>query len=214
MQALLGFHSEARRLRHVRAHYRGMFLCIPQDAGYKLRLRAALPQVKRLIRVLAKDTDFWHDPVWICDSTPVPCGTSRPTVKRSEVAGWASYGYCSSHSRFYWGLRLFLVCAPTGMPILWALANPKIDEREVLAARRSEPPPMPWMPPTTPPADPPDNVQPAPAPAPQTHERPVSTSAPEGGGAACNEVFMRRTSGPAGTAPAPCPSGWPLKPPL
>ncbi|MDP9845034.1 hypothetical protein J2853_004245 [Streptosporangium lutulentum] len=32
------------------------------------------------------------------------------------------------------GLRLYLVCTPTGMPILWALANPKIGEREVLAA--------------------------------------------------------------------------------
>jgi hypothetical protein len=49
------------------------------------------------------------------------------------LAGWAGYGYCASHSRF-WGLRLYLVCTPTGMPILWALANPKIGEREVLAA--------------------------------------------------------------------------------
>jgi hypothetical protein len=30
--------------------------------------------------------------------------------------------------------RLYLVCTPTGMPIMWALANPKIGEREVLAA--------------------------------------------------------------------------------
>jgi hypothetical protein len=29
---------------------------------------------------------------------------------------------------------LYLVCTPTGMPILWALANPKLDEREVLMA--------------------------------------------------------------------------------
>ncbi|MFF7214931.1 transposase, partial [Streptomyces sp. NPDC008238] len=34
----------------------------------------------------------------------------------------------------YWGLRLFLICTPAGMPITWALASPKIDEREVLAA--------------------------------------------------------------------------------
>lgn len=57
---------------------------------------------------------------------------SRPTVERSDLAGRA--GYCASHSRFYWGLRLFLVCTPTGMPITWALASPTIDEREVLAA--------------------------------------------------------------------------------
>lgn len=59
---------------------------------------------------------------------------SRPTVQRSDLAGWAGYGYCTSHSRFFWGLRLYLVCTPTRMPIMWALANPKIGEREVLAA--------------------------------------------------------------------------------
>lgn len=59
---------------------------------------------------------------------------SRPTVKRSELAGWAGYGYCASHSRFYRGLKLYLVCTPAGMPILWAMADPKIVEREVLSA--------------------------------------------------------------------------------
>jgi Transposase DDE domain len=134
MQALLGFGCEARWLRHVRAHYRHLFPFIPLQPGYNKRLRAALPQFKRVIRMLARDTDFWCDTVWITDSTPVPCGTSRPTVKRSALAGWANYGYCASHHRFFWGLRLYLVCTPAGMPILWALADPKIDEREVLAA--------------------------------------------------------------------------------
>jgi len=134
MQAMLGFHCEARWLRHARAHYRHLFPFIPQDPGYNKRLRAALPQIKRVIRTLATDTDFWHDPVWITDSTPVPCGMSRPTVRRSQLAGWAGYGYCASHSRFFWGLRLYLVCTPAGMPVLWALADPKLGEREVLEA--------------------------------------------------------------------------------
>ena len=50
------------------------------------------------VRVLAADSDFWFDNVWIADSTPVECGRSRPTVKRSDMAGWANYGYCASHS--------------------------------------------------------------------------------------------------------------------
>jgi hypothetical protein len=133
-QALLGYHSEARWLRYARKHLSCMFPYLPQRAGYNKRLRAALPLVKRIIRDLARDSDFWTDTVWITDSTPVPCGTSRPTVQRSNLAGWAGYGYCASHSRFFWGLRLYLVCTPTGMPILWALADPKLDEREVLAA--------------------------------------------------------------------------------
>jgi hypothetical protein len=134
MQAMLGFHSDARWLRHARRHLGHLFPFLPLQPGYNKRLRAALPQIKRIIRTLATDTDFWHDTVWITDSTPVPCGTSRPTALRSELAGWANYGYCASHSRFFWGLRLYLVCTPAGMPILWALADPKIGEREVLAA--------------------------------------------------------------------------------
>jgi DDE family transposase len=134
MQAMLGHHSEARWLRYARKHLGHLFPFLPLQPGYNKRLRAALPQIKRIIRVLARDSDFWHDTVWITDSTPVPCGMSRPTVKRSRVAGWANYGYCASHSRFYWGLKLYLVCTPAGMPILWALADPKLGEREVLAA--------------------------------------------------------------------------------
>ncbi|MEO3830417.1 IS982 family transposase [Actinomadura sp. B10D3] len=134
MQAMLGHHSEARWLRHARKHLGHLFPFLPLQPGYNKRLRAALPQIKRIIRALARDSDFWHDTVWITDSTPVPCGMSRPTVKRSQVAGWANYGYCASHSRFYWGLKLYLVCTPAGMPILWALADPKLGEREVLAA--------------------------------------------------------------------------------
>jgi len=94
----------------------------------------ALGLVKRIIRMLARSRRFWLDDCWIVDSTPVPCGMSRPPVKCSDLAGWVGYGYCASHSRFYRGLKLYLVCTPAGMPILWALADPKIGEREVLAA--------------------------------------------------------------------------------
>ncbi|MFF5303547.1 IS982 family transposase [Streptomyces sp. NPDC013161] len=133
-QAVLGFHCEARWLRFAHAHLHGLFPYLPQRPAYNKRLRAALDLVKRAIRSLAADTDLWLDPVWIVDSTPVECARSRETVKRSDLAGWANYGYCHSHSRFYWGLKLHLVCTPAGLPVTWALADPKIDERQVLAA--------------------------------------------------------------------------------
>ncbi|WP_018255408.1 IS982 family transposase [Salinispora mooreana] len=133
-QVLLGARSEAHWIRYARIHLAGMFPYLSQRPGYNKRLRAALPLIKKVIRDVARDSDFWFDNHWIVDSTPIPCGMSRPTVQRSDLAGWAGYGYCASHSRFFWGLRLYLVCTPTGMPILWALANPKISEREVLTA--------------------------------------------------------------------------------
>ena len=133
-QALLGCHSESRWLRVCYGRLGHLFRYLPKQPGYNKRLRRMLPLVKRMIRELAQDTDFWFDNHWIVDSTPVPCAMSRSAVKGSNLAGWASYGYCASHSRFFWGLRLYLVCTPTGMPILWALANAKLGEREVLAA--------------------------------------------------------------------------------
>ena len=133
-QVLLGVHSEARWLRLVPAALPGAFPYLPGQSGYNKRLRAAVPLLKRAIRAVAADTDLWTDTTWVVDSTPVECGRSRPTAKRSQLAGWAGYGYCASHSRWFWGLRLHLVCTPAGLPITWALATPKIDERQVLAA--------------------------------------------------------------------------------
>ncbi|MGH3742994.1 MAG: IS982 family transposase [Micromonosporaceae bacterium] len=133
-QVLLGVRSETRWLRFVPRGVPGAFPYLPGQPGYNKRLRAALPLLKRAIRALAADTDLWCDPVWVVDSTPVECARSRPAVKRSDLVGWANYGYCASHSRFFWGLRLHLVCTPAGLPIAWALADPKVDERQVLMA--------------------------------------------------------------------------------
>src|SRR3954469_13523389 len=130
-QVLLGVHSEARWLRLVPAALPGAFPYLPGQSSYKKRLRAALPLLKRLIWVLAADTDLWTDPVWLVDSTPVECARSRPTVVRSDLAGIAGYSYCPGHSRWFWGLRLHLICTPAGLSIRWALADPELDERQV-----------------------------------------------------------------------------------
>src|SRR5262245_41619578 len=132
MQALLGFTSEARWLRYARTHLRGLFPYLPGQSGYNKRLRRAAELLRHTIRAIATDTTLWSDDVWIVDSTPVECGRSRETAKRSELAGWAQYGYCASHSRYFWGLRLHLVCTLHGLPVLCALTGAKAAEREVL----------------------------------------------------------------------------------
>ena len=132
MQALLGFTSEARWLRHARTHLRGLFPRLPQQPGYNKRLRALAATMGWLTAVLARDTSLWSDDVWVADSTPVECGRSRETARRSELAGWAQYGYCASHSRYFWGLRLHLLTTLHGLPIGFALTGAKADERQVL----------------------------------------------------------------------------------
>jgi hypothetical protein len=133
-QALLGVRSEARWLRLIPSGCPRRFLVCPSQSGYNKRLRGAVPLLCRVIRDLAAATDLWTDPVWLVDSTPVECARSGPAARRSDLAGAAGYGYCASHSRYFWGLRLLLVCTPAGLSITWALAHPELDERQVLMA--------------------------------------------------------------------------------
>jgi len=132
MQALLRHTSEARWLRYARKHLGHLFRYLPQQSGYNKRLRAGAELIKTVIRVLATDTTLWTDDVWVVDSTPVECGRSKQTVRRSDLAGWAEYGYCASHSRYFWGLRLHLVCTLGGLPVGFALTGAKADERQTL----------------------------------------------------------------------------------
>ena len=132
MQALLGHASERRWLRHARKHLSGMFPRIPGQSGWNKRLRALQATMAWLISTLARSTSTWSEDLWLADSTPVECARSRPTVRRSDLAGWAGYGYCASHSRWFWGLRLHMVTTPDGLPVTWALTSPTDDEREVL----------------------------------------------------------------------------------
>jgi hypothetical protein len=132
LQALLGFVSEARWLRFARKSLRGLFPYLPGQSGYNKRLRKLAAIMIWLIRVLATDTSLWHDDVWVVDSTPVECGRSRDTALRSDLAGCAEYGYCASHSRYFWGLRLHLLTTLHGLPVGFALTGAKADERQVL----------------------------------------------------------------------------------
>ena len=132
MQPLLGYTSEARWIRYAHAHLTDLFGYLPGQSGYNRRLRAAAGLITTMIRLLAADTSLWSDDVWVVDSTPVECGRSRETAKRSDLAGWAEYGYCASHSRYFWGLRLHLLCTLGGLPVGFALTGAKADERHVL----------------------------------------------------------------------------------
>jgi hypothetical protein len=132
MQALLGYTNETQWLRYARKHLLAMFPTLPLQSGYNKRLRKLAATMSWLVGELGRQTSIADDAVWVVDSTPVECARSRETVKRSDLAGWAEYGYCASHSRFFWGLRLHLVCTLHGLPVGWALTGAKADEREVL----------------------------------------------------------------------------------
>lgn len=134
MQAMLHYTSESRWLRYAHKNLRGMFPDLPEQSGYCKRLKKLAGTMRWLCGELARQTSLWTDDVWVVDSTPVECARSRETVKRSDLAGWAEYGYCASHSRYFWGLRLHLVTTLHGLPVGWVLTGAKADERAAFEA--------------------------------------------------------------------------------
>src|SRR5690349_14284864 len=130
-QVLLGARSEHHWLRMCSGRLGHLFPYLPKQPGYHKRVKAAAPLICQATRYLATLCPSWASDLRLLDATPVPCGASRQTVQRSELAGWANYGYCAAHSRWYWGLKLYLITTCEGMPVTWCLADPKIGERDV-----------------------------------------------------------------------------------
>jgi hypothetical protein len=130
-QALLQVPDDRRFIATARRRLGHLFPYLPEQPGYSKRVRALTPEIERAINYLAYASPSFFDGLRLLDSTPVPCAASRETVKRSELAGHAAYGYCRSHSRYFWGFRLYLLCAADGTPIAFELAAANAPERKV-----------------------------------------------------------------------------------
>jgi hypothetical protein len=137
-QVLLDCAKERRFIRFAERRLGHLFPYLPGQSGYNKRVRELAPQIVALLGHLARVSPSWCDNLRLIDATPVPCGQSRQTVKRSEFAGHAAYGYCAAHSRHFWGFKLYLLCAADGMPIAFELAPANVPEREVVAGLLEE----------------------------------------------------------------------------
>lgn len=130
-QAIMGIPSDRRFLAVARRQLGHLFPRRPGQSGYHKRRRALAETIEWLMGVFADRSPGSMDELALIDSTPVECARSRETVRRSALADAADYGYCASHSRFFWGFRLHAIFAPDGTPRALALCSPKRDERAV-----------------------------------------------------------------------------------
>jgi hypothetical protein len=130
-QVLLRFDDERHWLRIAPRLIGHLFPRLLSQSSYNQRLKAAAPLMEAALRWLAAATPGSAEMLRLMDATPVPCGHSVITAKRSGLCGWAGYGYCPSHSRWYWGAKLLIICTCDGTITGFGLANPKLyGERE------------------------------------------------------------------------------------
>jgi len=130
-QAMLGIPSDERFLAVAAWRLSHLFPCLPtRDAFHKRRLRLS-GQIEALIAEFARHSPGFLDDIVLVDSTPVECARSVETTRRSRLADAADFGYCASHSRYFWGFRLHALFALDGTPRALALTSPKVDEKQV-----------------------------------------------------------------------------------
>jgi len=137
-QAIMGIASDPRFMAVAAKRLTHLFPRIPQRSGFYKRREALSDTIEALIDEFARHCAGYTDDVVVVDSTPVETCRSRQTVKRGgssslddALANAADYGYCASHSRYFYGFRLHALFALDGTPRALALTGAKVGERDV-----------------------------------------------------------------------------------
>jgi hypothetical protein len=133
-QAVLDIPSDRAFLRAAARQLSELFPQLPRQDGYWKRRTRLAAQIEALMAAFARDSPGHWDPIVLLDSTPVECGRSIETARRSQLAVACAHGYSRSHSRWFWGMRLHLLGAPDGTLRAVILASADHTERDV--ARR------------------------------------------------------------------------------
>ena len=128
-QMLLGYPSERAFLPVAGWRLSHLFRQLPAQSTYNERCRALAPKLVVLWRAISQLPGF-HDSISLLDTTPLPCGQSVATARRSELAPWCGFGYSAAHSRYFWGMRLVLLCGPDGCIRDYELVPANAPERE------------------------------------------------------------------------------------
>ena len=130
-QVLLRYNDEHHWLRAARSRVGHLFPRLLGQSEYNERLKDAAPLMEAALRWLAEHTPGSAELLRLMDGTPVSCGQSKRTTQRSNLFGYAGYGYEPSHSRYYWGVKLMIIGTADGTITGFGLANPKLwGERE------------------------------------------------------------------------------------
>jgi hypothetical protein len=130
-QVLMGVPSDRRFLRAARRQLGHLFPTLPSQSAFHKRRVRLRDTIEWLTGVFADASPGSKDTLLVLDSTPLECGRSVDTARRSELAEACGYGYSRSHSRWFWGMRLHGLFALDGTPRAVQLAPADQPERPI-----------------------------------------------------------------------------------
>jgi len=127
-QAVTGLASDRQFLGTIGRLLPGCFPELPGQSQFNRRLRRLTPQITCVQLGVAELVARGR--VRLVDGTLLSCANYAGCASKSEFAGEAAYGYCAAKSRWYWGVRLLLVCDRQGAPLGYDLRPANESERE------------------------------------------------------------------------------------
>ena len=130
-QAAIGISSDRQFLGLVGRVLPGWFPHLPEQSQYNRRLRGLV----ELISIVQQRVACWLDSGGprLADGTQLAVAAYPGCQQRSAFAGFARYGFCKSHHRFVWGVRLVLLTDVRGLPLGYTIVPANEKEYEPLA---------------------------------------------------------------------------------
>jgi len=137
-QAAIGISSDRQFLGLIGRVLPGWFPHLPDQSQYNRRLRALVELISLVQQQLAR----WLDTggVRLTDGTLIAVAAYPGCSRRSEFAGFARYGYATSHHRYIYGVRLVLLTDQRGLPLGYSVVPANEKEYEPLADLLTGPP--------------------------------------------------------------------------
>lgn len=136
-QSIRGITSDRRFVREAKAQLVSAFPGLVGQSGLHKRRQRLGAKIELVMAALARECPGFWDDVVLVDSTPVETARSRETVKRGgfsslgdAIGNAAAYGYCASHSRWFYGMRLHGIFGLDGTPRALMLLGADAPERE------------------------------------------------------------------------------------
>jgi len=128
-QDFIPYPGENQYIGYVRANYLQLFPNLLTQSQYNRRVRNLRLLVEKMRQSWLKELGVLTDNHLLLDTKPVPVMGYKRSKKRSDFAGSADYGYCSSRKMKYFGYKLVSLCTLKGIPLVYELVPANTDER-------------------------------------------------------------------------------------
>ena len=107
-QDYIPYPGENQFIGYMQANYPDLFPDLITQSQFNRRARQLRLLVEEMRRYWLQDLGLLTQVDLLLDTKPVPVMGYKRSKRRSDFAGSADYGYCSSRNMKYYGYKLFL----------------------------------------------------------------------------------------------------------